>query len=224
MAEGFTKPDPAQWTKIVDKVLTYWRGRVDSVVLADLRQVGLTRLYLEADRWNGTGKWPAYVRQRIKWEMLSWIGDESKGPRSRKKREEMLQALNWKDHPELPRQHRVDRLELVIGESSFTVHGLPNAEDGDSDDDHRLDLVDESPNPEEEQISRDRQQLANDLLQLLPPNLLRVVSLRLGGQNIRQVSKELGIAPRTATKRYALGLELMRVAANQRGIEGMYDV
>lgn len=210
VAAEHIKPDPAQWRGLVKRALDQWVGRVSDVILEELEQVGLTRLYLESEKWNGRGKWPHYATQRIRWAMLDWLRIEgcwTSRANGKAQREEAAAEMGWRDHPELP-PARFCRLPTVnLGETDPDGGHMPSETIASGD-----------PLPDEILFRKEESLMLRRLVAGMSDERQRkVISLRLEGLVLRDIAKAMDCSTGRVFQLNELGMaELRRTAKQQR--------
>ena len=227
MVVEHTKPDPAQWTGLVDTALSRWKGRVSEVCLEELQQVGLTRLYLEADKWNGKGSWPQYAVSRIQWSMLDWLRIEglfTRGKNGRAQRIEQGQRESWRDHPEMPPHTPVTMVFYRMGHPIW--HGITSQskeEDLLSESGEILPealIEDSAPSPEDAfAASEDSRMLAGLINGLASEQARRLMRLRLEGCSLKEIGEMMGLSPSRAQQISKEAIAAMQRTAKIQGLE-----
>lgn len=227
VAAGRINPDPAQWTGLVDAALVRWRGRVSEVCLEELQQVGLTRLYLEAQKWNGRGSFPQYVMPRIQWAMLDWLRVEglfTRGKNGRAMRIEQGKRESWRDHPEMPPHIPVTLVFCRFGHpAGLGVMSQRAAADLIAEGGEVLtdDIVAESaPSPEDEFAVNEDLRMLDGLINGLESAMARrVIRLRLDGQPLKKVAHTVGLSPSRVQQIYREAIASMQCTAKRQGLE-----
>jgi RNA polymerase sigma factor (sigma-70 family) len=201
-----------------------WKSRVSDVCLEELQQVGLTRLYLEAEKWSGHGNWVQYVVPRIHWAMLDWLRIEGTFPRGKRgKRARVAQGrhVTWRDHPEMP--DYVPRALVTLRLGHFVVKRNWSQDDPSEERVGTLldDLIpSEQPTPEEEFNAQEDLRMLDKLIDGLESEMARrVLRLRLDGHPLRTVAQTVGLSASRVQQIYNEAVKAMRRAAKRQGFE-----